>query len=1398
MSKPPAAISADLTTVLVPRIYQIDVICQMAWVPKPPPFTVYHRGNTTDTAGSRTVAHRVRRMAAHIQNRPPSGREILRTVPSPTLTLWHHAPSLSTAALSATTYTPPAGPPPEDDSPQLEHSASDVPAFTMIYAPPAGPHPEDDPPHLDHSASDVPASNIIYAPPTGPPPPEGSEYNSLNAIRSRIAQLQGSLTSWLAAPFKIYPASREAREAYWARERLRDKQMSQMANRGRDTDGFLPYIRRSGGRRIHVRRWPGASRRSRDRPLTDTDLLINGTAPPVQLPNAPHHKCTLCHLVKSHPVSYLCGHSHCYVCIRLWLEDDWTCPDCYKPMYRPPFRQYGEEDWIAKEYPKWIQKDRSVVDYSWDGLWQWTSIRFSCLTFKPLAGRFFDYDIAVGFDDEDDDAGVAFDRGVYFSSDGRRRDEEMLNVSHKKRRVQPNDLTDAYAEWIPVPSGAYEEVMERDSDTNPINCIGTKRREYASSDDPMSLWRPLKALFSDELLRHNSLGDDLDHPACVFCKKEHTTTPNAVTRIFKCGDCGQFLQCMDCCVSRHALTPLHTVQEWNGSFWAKSSLAALGLVYQLGHGGFPCVYPDERIRKLTVIEAPIIYEVRVRYCKCDKSDEADNLAQLLRNAWYPVTVTDPGTCATFKTLDTFRQYNVVGNMNVHDFIHAMERTTDATASTGMAWLPDRYKPFQHMSRQWGFLHRVQRSGCAHKAGGVDVGWRDVDPQFRFLYMLLLALDANFKLKNRMRTNEIDDPSLGPGWGYWVEPRRYKRHLGKYVAEKDASTCIAFAALLQKDTRLTTGLRASGVGGCVCARHECVRPNGLGDLQKGERYANMDYILMSALVGFTLMLLMISYDIACQWQKNLKERNAKMPHSTSRSSAPYVWHAASHDDDCKDANSLSFKPGVGKSDGEGVEQVWSVLNPAAYHTKDAGRSQRADTLEDKIGSHNFLKNIGQGQALQRKLIVDIAERDHQVEAFKEVTRTVERPVKKQWTKMIDEWLKDASKPNPYALSRKDCPSEAQVRVDCQKEEDESMAGATSEIWGRSATVFLTAGLQIEQAQRCIVSEVSGRVLVTADRESKIFEWRCTLLGKIRKFRILQAMYMPGAAAVIAAAEEARDADDAPPKAEHIRLFMPSDMAPGRDPLRGCVSGLLGLEYKLRVGQCTNALVTLRSRLHAKRHLIMFRNENLAGQNLATKGATLIGQVGERVEAAAAKELRPEDVQLDGDAGESDAAARVKLAMLGAGRGARAPRNAPGTSKRVMSWIWTAPGALDDEDLALHESVRVEWTRVLARKVRWEEEVRTLREEMRRVLRYLRWQSQWWRDHVEERSEDVSRAVAAGIRAYTMKQADLHDRLAVFFKKKWNMSVMDAAKDLVASESAAEAEVLDLSQLFSQPR
>jgi DNA-binding cell septation regulator SpoVG len=59
----------------------------------------------------------------------------------------------------------------------------------------------------------------------------------------------------------------------------------------------------------------------------------------------------------------------------------------------------------------------------------------------------------------------------------------------------------------------------------------------------------------------------------------------------------------------------------------------------------------------------------------------------------------------------------------------------------------------------------------------------------------------------------------------------------------------------------------------------------------------------------------------------------------------------------------------------------------------------------------------GEALQRKLIVAIAERDKQVKNFKEINKTISRDVREHWTKMINTWLEDESQPNPYILKRK---------------------------------------------------------------------------------------------------------------------------------------------------------------------------------------------------------------------------------------------------------------------------------------------------------------------------------------------------------------------------------------------
>ncbi|KAJ7688489.1 hypothetical protein B0H16DRAFT_1753102 [Mycena metata] len=645
-------------------------------------------------------------------------------------------------------------------------------------------------------------------------------------------------------------------------------------------------------------------------------------------------------------------------------------------------------------------------------------------------------DVSIGFGDEDQTQ-VGTDRGVDILMDGNRRAEELLNITHKKRRLNPKHLNNVLAHWIPAEDEDLETDLADQIPAVPDDLTSSaKRKFYTSSDDPMAEWRPMKQFFLDELIWGEGLGDSA--PFCTLCKKKIAETE----RLFKCTECGEFMQCIDCGLARHALTPLHLIKEWNGEFWQPTNLRNMGLVYHLGHGGAACLFPAAKALTMTVIHTTGIHRLRYKYCNCSRArtlGDNQHLVQPLRNRWYPATVTDPATCATFDVLDLFRLLNVVSNVNCHDFMGSLERLTDSASSTGMNWMPDRYKQF-----------------------------------------------------------------VRPGWGAFVEPTEYKTHLKNYIAEKNISPCIAFAALLQKDTRMTTGLRVSGVRGAVCAQHECMLPNGLGDLQKGERYANMDYISVLACIG--LLALTISYDIACQWQKTLPQRNTKLnpriqldlEHVDVQCGIP-VWHAGSHERQCEDENSLKYLEGVGKSNGEGVERFWSHVGP------------------NKIDYHNHEKNLSQGDALCCKLIVAIAECARQVEVFEEVSATISKSLQREWRAQIAAFIKDHDQPNPYSLNKSDLPTEAETRLALKVDEEAEARIGNAPIHGTSVTAFLVAGLQVEDTQRRILAEMGGLALMTADREGKLQE-RC--LALISKLRNLQRVYTPGAIAVMEREDDAR--------------------------------------------------------------------------------------------------------------------------------------------------------------------------------------------------------------------------------------------------------------------------------------
>ncbi|KAK0449370.1 hypothetical protein EV421DRAFT_1900062 [Armillaria borealis] len=652
-----------------------------------------------------------------------------------------------------------------------------------------------------------------------------------------------------------------------------------------------------------------------------------------------------------------------------------------------------------------------------------------------------------------------------------------------------------------------------------------KRKRYDSSDDLMHVWFPLRQDFLNGLLQREEFGDHTLHPRCTTCKAWLSSHAPSSTDIE--------------IVTHHACTPLHVLMRWNGSFWEDTSLKEMGLIYQLGHSGADCPIPGIS-QTLTILHVNGVHMVNGHWCACDISHGEGQYRQLLHNGWYPAMTVSPRSYATFECLDTFRLLNVVANMNIHDYVSTLEQKVDAW---GTEWVADRYKAFGRMSQQWAYLKRLKRAGVGHLKGGLTTAelgsvaiqcwvcprdgvnlpsrWRDTTPSLQYLHCLLVGMDANFHLKNRLRMRNKNK---------------------SYVNEKDISTCIAFAALMQKDTCLSMGLRCTGVGGCICIRHKLVRPLGLGDLLKGERYANMDYIFWSSVQSACVKNITLLYDVGCQYKINMEKRCKKLPALLHRDSGlPFVdvtlpvWHGDVHVVKCKTENSLMYQDSVGKSDGEGVERTWLAFNPM-----------------DCMDRHNFRKNVGLGESLVQRLKIALVEQ-----------------LKIEWRKKIDKWCKDRLKLSPYAAQETSARmTEAQVRLQLQTEElQEVMNASTKSIKKISITAFLIIG---SGARKCSVCGSLRSFGPFPTVWGKVHELRISFFKKLSSFCKIQAVHMPGMVPLIEEEDAKHDSDNTAPSMEDIKLWLPSqipeDVCPGV-----CEASISNAEFKL---QARAAMVALR--------------------------------------------------------------------------------------------------------------------------------------------------------------------------------------------------------------------------------
>ncbi|KAG0708157.1 hypothetical protein DFH29DRAFT_979482 [Suillus ampliporus] len=854
------------------------------------------------------------------------------------------------------------------------------------------------------------------------------------------------------------------------------------------------------------------------------------------------------------------------------------------------------------------------------------------------------------------------------------------------------------------------------------------------------MWLKHRELFLQEMIRLEGRCNRLGAQSCSEC--------NCPSPEYRCRDClGSEIYCSPCILLAHVRHPLHRLEKWNGQYFEQISLKTLGLRIQLGHTtGQKCLNPRRAFNDdFIVVDTHSIHEVSLDFCNCATAQS--HIQQLLQISWFPSTMSDPKTAATFRILEHYHLLSFESKVSAFEFYNALSRMSD---NTGLLPIKDRYDSFTQMIREWRHLKMLKRSGRGHDPSGVDgtvegectvlclvcphpgknlpAGWKDAPQQW--LYGLFLTIDVNFRLKRKAVSSDSVDPSLSRGWGYFVKNKAYKDFLHSGADSiQEKSTCSSHNAVNMADTKSNCGLATTGLGTVDCARHNMKLPNAVGDLQKGERYINMDYLFFSALHHTVLNTLNVSYDIACQWHKKLWHRMSAFPISMHLLHAVKTisffmpkFHLPAHIEQCQTSFSFNFKNRVGGTDGEAPEHGWANINLVASSTKEMGpgaqmHSQTFEDLNDGLRGEY-------GATL------------------------------KQWREQVEAWEYDPAQPNPFE-QKAETVTMASVRLELAREDEINLQMGTCLALHEDCTpsILISTGLELEEQQRRMKANRAGLgVHATDNQEGKMVQQSNTLRRRIDTWMKIQELYMPSLAALRVSESSVSGSMTAAPEA--IKLWLPSQIS----RTAPCNSLLQAIEWKLWYAQGHDTLHSLRSNLHAQTAILKYKDRNLCGQGANTRAWNTLKAVEARIEAAAStyEYAHKALVVLSPQVNQTGWHSSLRLLDRADIRSMMDLLWGETEGTRKLSWIWNMRGVAAneiDKDNAL-EDMRIEWCKARARAMHWAEEVELLKEEMRRILQFLEWDAQHWDERgLENTLEDAGEDEREGRMAYAKRQASL---------------------------------------------
>ncbi|KAG1893939.1 uncharacterized protein F5891DRAFT_1131100 [Suillus fuscotomentosus] len=746
---------------------------------------------------------------------------------------------------------------------------------------------------------------------------------------------------------------------------------------------------------------------------------------------------------------------------------------------------------------------------------------------------------------------------------------------------------------------------------------------------------------------------------------------------FWCKECfGMAMYCKECVIEHHHCLPLHIVEKWNGLFFEHISLKKLGLCVQLGHNpGNHCLNPQPSFSNdFVVIDVNGIHEIKLDFCECKTAQI--RYKQLLCARWYPATTTDPQTAATFSVLRLYHLLSFKLKVTTHKFYHSLARCSN---STGLMAIRDRYAPFMCMVHEWRHLRQLQWAGRGHDPSGVIAtqagklavicpacpqpgrnlpeGWCN-----GWCYALFITIDANFCLKRKAVSSDWVDPGSNTGWAYFVDEREYKSYLND-----QCSTCVSHNAINMADTKSSHGLAATEVGTMDCAQHDMKRPNGVGDLQKGEN-------------NVIVPVLNVSYDIACQWSKKFWAQMETMPthlhlpHETLN--IHYFvpkFHIGAHIEECQITFSWNFGKFVGHTDGEAPE--------LASSTKEMGPGTQHDTLDDYFGDWNWKKIASLGWTLKRKMVDALKWKTEHCHALDKLESTIHPVLIAAWRGEVEAWEEDSANVNPFQSRVVSITLAAMHSQLADSEASELQAGINLSLHcDISLSVLISTGIDLEEQQY---------------QKETLMHHTNTLQCKIDTWACIQELYIPTVPALHSSGPNSALPTSLKP--QDFPLYLPSALNDIE-----CDQWLHENEWELCYAQALDALNEVRSHLRqaASTRVEARKDASVNKYRCARAALVALSRKLEKVSwEAIICPLETGDIRPMGDF------------SCGHSQG-------------------TADNSCTKDD-RVQDCVHIEWCKARAHAAHWSEEVDLLLEEMQRVLAYLEWEIGACSSHVTMR-------------------------------------------------------------------